>query len=380
MKYMGSKRSMLLNGLGELLKREINGASRFVDLFAGSASVAGHVAINYDVPVLAADLQNYSVVLANAVIVRRRTLAAERIWSEWSGRAKERLDRLGNVPTLGGPLTIAVVQAHRSWCAKLPDMQLTNAYGGHYFSAQQAVWIDALRATLPTSEASRQAALAALISAASFCAASPGHTAQPFQPTRTARKFLAEAWSRDLVRRTYLNLESYCSIRSKRTGRAIQRDANLVAKTLKETDLVFIDPPYSGVHYSRFYHVLESIANGSVGEVFGVGRYPPAQHRPRSHYSVQSESNSALSSLLETIADRGAKAILTFPNHDCSNGLSGRLIRRIAQKHFHVEQKIVRSRFSSLGGTSDRRGNQAGREARVDAQELVLTMRPKSHH
>jgi adenine-specific DNA methylase len=72
MKYMGSKRSMLQNGLGELLKREINGAARFVDLFTGSASVAGHVAKNFDVPVLASDLQSYSVALANAIISRRK--------------------------------------------------------------------------------------------------------------------------------------------------------------------------------------------------------------------------------------------------------------------------------------------------------------------
>src|SRR5205807_1746758 len=109
--------------------------------------------------------------------------------------------------------------------------------------------------------------------------------------------------------------------------------ANVIAQDIKKNDLVFIDPPYSGVHYSRFYHVLESIARGTAGEISGVGRYPSAKRRPRSRYSVQTESRDALNNLLETIAMRGAKVILTFPGHKCSNGLSGYSIQKIAEKY-----------------------------------------------
>jgi adenine-specific DNA methylase len=376
MKYMGSKRAMLRNGLGEVLGRELCDAERFVDLFTGSASVASHVALNYDVPVLASDLQNYSVVLANAIIARRKSLDADKVWQAWSSRAKERIRALGAIPTLDGRVTRKVVEQHRIWCESAEGLPLTNAYGGHYFSARQAVWIDVLRATAPRGNA-RDVALASLIGAASFCAASPGHTAQPFQPTRTAKRFLAESWSKDLVQRTRLNLDVLCGLVAKQIGEAVQRDANLVARNLTEKDLVFLDPPYSGVHYSRFYHVLESVANGRAGQVSGIGRYPPERLRPRSSYSVRSESMEALGRLLRTISKQGAKAILTFPNHECSNGLSGSLISSIASESFRVECKVVQSRFSSLGGTSDQRGNQAGRNARVDAQELVLILKPR---
>lgn len=367
---------MLRNGLGEVLNRELCNAGRFVDLFTGSASVAGHVALNYDVPVFASDLQNYSVVLANAIIARQQSLDSDRIWRAWFARAKDRIRGFGVVPELDGRVTRRVVERHRCWCEAADDAPLTNAYGGHYFSAVQAVWIDGLRATAPKGSA-RDVALASLIGAASFCAASPGHTAQPFQPTKTAKRYLAESWSKDLVQRTRLNLETLCTQVSKQMGEAVQRDANLVATDLTEKDLAFLDPPYSGVHYSRFYHVLESVANGRTGQVSGVGRYPPERLRPRSSYSVRSESTEALKRLLGTIARQGAKAILTFPNHECSNGLSGSLISDIASENFRVECKVVQSRFSSLGGTSDQRGNQAGRNARVDAQELVLIMKPR---
>ncbi|MCK1347738.1 DNA adenine methylase [Bradyrhizobium sp. 193] len=377
MKYMGSKRAMLLNGLGELLEKEIVNTTRFVDLFTGSGAVARHVAQRYDVPVLAADLQTYSVALAGSVIKRQRKLDGAKIWSLWEASAMEFLKKHGRTPATPKRLTKISVESQRSWCEKQTRLPITAAYGGHYFSAHQSAWLDALRATLPNNNFAKQAALAALIQAASHCAASPGHTAQPFQPTPTAKKFLLEAWHKDVARQVERNLLVLADMVAKRKGVATKIDANLLAEKLSHGDLVFIDPPYSGVHYSRFYHVLESIASGRPGKVSGVGRYPQVRRRPRSRYSVQTESIAAFDDLLRSISNCGARVIVTFPNHKCSNGLSGYLVQKIAAKHFDVVRKSVASRFSSMGGTSDNRGDQAGREARRNARELILTLTPR---
>jgi len=273
-------------------------------------------------------------------------------------------------------MTKSVVEQHRSWCGhqKNSDFPITSSYGGHYFSARQATWIDAFRRTLPKSRVARRVALGALIQASSQCAASPGHTAQPFQPTPTAMRFLHESWQRNVVEKIRDALIALAATKVKEKGLARKIDANLLAKSLKRGDLVFIDPPYSGVHYSRFYHVLESIALGRCTKVFGIGRYPSEMKRPRSRYSVQTEAHLALDELLQTIAERGAKAILTFPDHECSNGLSGSSVQKIAARHFFITKITVASRFSSLGGTSDNRGNEAGRPARRSARELVLVL------
>jgi hypothetical protein len=98
-----------------------------------------------------------------------------------------------------------------------------------------------------------------------------------------------------------------------------------------------------------------------------------------SEYSLQAEASDALDNLLMTIAARGSKIILTFPNHSCSNGLSGNVVYKIALHHFDVVKKSVASRFSSLGGTSDNRGNEAGRAARRHTRELVLTLTPSAN-
>jgi len=375
MKYMGSKRLMLKNGLGQLLKREIIDAKRFVDIFVGSGSVAIHVAENYNIPVQAFDLQYYSTIITSAIISRQDTIEWLSAWNAWYHQAK-RLYGKHDIPSMV-KVTQDVVKNCRSWCVKQDALQITKAYGGHYFSPKQSVWIDALRSSLPKDESIKIVALSALIQAASQCAAAPGHTAQPFQPTRTAKQFLVGAWEKDIVQFTKNIFISLCTRFANKQGISEVADANNAAKQLKEGDLVFIDPPYSGVHYSRFYHVLETIAKGECGEVSGVGRYPDPSFRPRSKYSVQSESVAALDDLLGTVARNKAKAILTFPDHECSNGLSGTIVRETAGKYFQVEEHSVVSKFSTLGGKSTGKKKEAGRQARQNARELILILKPK---
>jgi adenine-specific DNA-methyltransferase len=377
MKYMGSKRAMLQNGLGTLLAKEVVKSKRFVDLFAGSGAVASHVARKYSIPVIAYDLQRYSVVLSDAILKRRKKIEWEAIWYAWHERAIRNLKR-ATAPELN-KLTHATVAKMREWCSSRRGRPITRAYGGHYYSPQQALWIDALRSTLPSTMPNKTVALAALIQAASKCAAAPGHTAQPFQPTRTAKPFLRISWEQDIVQSTKNSFESLSQLFAIKPGHAKVADANNIVRALNATDLVFIDPPYSGVHYSRFYHVLETIAVGHCGSVTGTGRYPSTDFRPRSDYSVSTKAAKALDHLLKTLSKRRARAIVTFPDHDCSNGLSGKLVRETAAKYFVVREQLVESRFSSLGGTGDAREDEGGRAARKVANELILVLRPKKH-
>lgn len=384
MKYMGSKRWMLGNGLGHLIQHELKSANRFVDLFSGSASVAHFAATSPGaVPVIACDLQEFSVVLAGAIITRTAAFDPEPVWIAWHQRA---LQYLANnrklaaaeacLPALHKGFTQDFVEQERQRCAE-DEQPISYAYGGYYFSRAQALWIDALRATLPTDVSQHSVALAALIAAASSCSASPGHTAQPFRPSLGAKKFLYDAWCRDPLTQTKKTMTALAACYAVKKGEALRQDANSSTQTLKKGDLVFLDPPYSGVHYSRFYHVLETIARGGCGPVEGAGRYPPTAERPRSPYSVASEAPSAIEHLLMGIAEREAKAILTFPQRACSNGLSGPDVCDIASKYFQVRSTFKRSRFSTLGGTQDENGNGYGRQARQKAHELILTLTPR---
>lgn len=374
---MGSKRAMLQNGLGELLAREVkaNGENRFIDLFAGSGAVAIHIAQKVPIHVLAFDLQEYSAVVAGAIIEREKNFAWEVVWADWEKRASRSFTKV-RLPK-DKTLTQAVVADYREWSGEQSKLRITKAYGGYYYSPKQAVLIDAFLATMPESGPAKKIALAALIKAASRCAAAPGHTAQPFQPTRGGKPFLKDAWDRDVMQITkaaFTSLAGQCALQR---GKAKVLDANLAAEQLREGDIAFIDPPYSGVHYSRFYHVLETIARFESVEVSGAGRYPAPELRPRSKYSVTSEAPNALSDLFSTISVRGAKAIITFPHDKCSNGLSGYKVRSLAEKYFHVVRESVSSRLSTLGGRGDDKKGEAGRAARRHTRELMLVLKPK---
>ena len=373
LKYMGSKRAMLGNGLGEVLGGMVGRHKRFVDLFAGSASVAWHVAGRYPIETWAFDLQRYSAVLAAAVVQRNSPADPVKLWNDWSRRAAPRFGAF-DAPT-SKDISEAFVMKARSWSNQFDKTSLVNAYAGHYYSPVQAAWIQALRDTVPTKSPNREICLAALVTAASKCAAAPGHTAQPFQPTDTALKYLQISWQRNLCADIQAALAQITPLHAQVVGEAHVGDANKVASQLRHGDLVFIDPPYSAVQYSRFYHVLEAIAVGVTSPVFGVGRYPPLSERPSSQYSQKTTSLAAIQELLTTLAERDVSAIVTFPDHECSNGIDACMIKSAASKIFKVETHRVSSVFSTLGGPASK--THGPRLARLSADEMILCMEPK---
>lgn len=378
LKYMGSKRAMLQNGLGSLLRTESASAARIVDLFCGAASVSWFAATNLGKPVVAVDLQRYAAVLASAVVKRTKSADLDAVLKLWLDKAREKrtkspmwgracaLDRQG--------LNTATWRKHaQDLCAAeypVPLAVVWMCYGGHYFSPTQALSFDAMLQTLPENDELYDLCLAATIIAASHCAASPGHTAQPFKATRTAGPYLREAWQKDPFSYARQALKELCPRHATRRGDAWVADANKAAAQLWKKDLVFVDPPYSAVHYSRFYHVLETIARGQCGGVAGTGRYPPPTERPNSAYSRKDKARSAMQNLLKTLSKRGCTVILTFPRNTCSNGLSGNKIESMAKQHFEVTKRSVTTRFSTLGGHPSNRG------ARKSSAELMLVLKP----
>ena len=248
-----------------------------------------------------------------------------------------------------------------------------NAYGGHYFSPAQAITFDLLLNFLPSEGLERTLCLAACISAASQCVASPGHTAQPFQPTEGAGKYILEAWRKDPLDYIKKSLQFLCPLHANVKGQVLTGDAEDYIDLIQPSDLVFIDPPYSSVQYSRFYHVLETIAETrNPRTVEGIGRYPPINERPQSKFSNIGQAKDALHELLGSLAKKNCTVVFTFPSGKSSNGLSGDFIKQIASTNFHVEDhNKVEGVFSTLGG------NNNNRSARQKSDELILVLRPR---
>ena len=377
MKYMGSKRAMLENGLGKLLITQAEQFNRVVDLFCGAGYVAWFAAENTTKPVLAVDLQKYAVTLAQSVISRDKALDYESLRKKWLIPVKRhsrtsifwkdalKLER-------SSKNIYDMVNQARQLCEISASIgPVWNAYGGYYFSPKQAITFDYLINLLPQTEPEKTVCLAALIGTASKCAAAPGHTAQPFQPTETAGKFIKLAWDFDPIEVCKGELKLLCPKHAQTIGEGRVGNALEIASTLSADDLVFVDPPYSNVQYSRFYHVFETIARGDSVSVNGAGRYPPIIDRPQSGFSREGEAKQALTSLLSGLSQSQATVIFTFPSGDSSNGLSGQIIKDQASIYFDIEETIVDGIFSTLGG------NNSGRSSRKDSKELILLLKPK---
>lgn len=371
---MGSKRALLAGGLGQQLELSLVGRDRFVDLFAGSGVVSHYVSERSHVDVLAGDLQEYSRALSASVIERRVAVPKDWFVSHWVAPARRDLEADGRAPEwrrLSDAASSVSVYAARELCESQAraDEHIVRAYGGHYFSPIQALAVQKLLARLPSRW--RDTALASLLRAASRCAAAPGHTAQPFQPTAPLLAHIRAAWMRDPLVEV-LRPESLLSAHFARAmGVAVVGDAADVAGEVMPGDLVFLDPPYSDAQYSRFYHVLEGIAVGGYHAVSGAGRAPDAVERASSQFSLKSSAQSSLVALIEKLLANEAQVLLTIPMTVTTNGLSvERLVDELTPRAL-IDVQSVESVHSTLGGAS------GGRDGRKSVQEGILYFRAR---
>lgn len=389
MKYMGNKEKML-PVLGEIISLHAKSSQRIADPFCGSASVSWYLAQHTDKEIISGDIQSFSVARASAVVERTESIDSVKMLMSWFSKAEEIVDYIAShfpnhlksiEPDLTHPEQIReVVSYSRIFCKDvLPVVfedfggfwPISKAYGGYYFSPVQALVFDALRQTLPRNAAKRKIAIAALVEATSRAAASPGHTAQPFQPTMTSAKYIIEAWRRDpwnLIKSSVVDISARVA---KVKGKGFEGDFVKTLSHLAAGDLVFADPPYSGVHYSRFYHVLETITRGVEFEPEGKGRYPAIKDRPSSAFSKRSEAKGASMKLLEICAENSLSLVLTFPTAGASNGLSANDFIEIGKPLFSkIFIEEVQSDFSTLGG------NKRHREARKSCSESIISFLP----
>lgn len=389
MKYMGHKGKML-SLLGEIIRHYGEHAEKIADPFCGSAAVSWFLAENSDKEVISGDIQSFAVARARAVVERTETFNPASMIAYWFSKAKCTVESVAShfpnnlrsiEPNLTDPSKIKlVVSQSRKFCQNvLPvvfeDFEgawpISKAYGGYYYSPGQALVFDALRQSLPTDSAKRKVALAALVEAVSRAAAAPGHTAQPFQPTESSAKYIIEAWTRDPWKLVQNAVEEIAGRSAISAGRGVIGDFKKTISRLSAGDLVFADPPYSGVHYSRFYHALETVTRGSEFEPEGRGRYPSIVDRPSSAFSQKSNARNAAQELLTACASKRATLVLTFPTAGASNGLDAAGFIDLGTQLFsEIRVEEVLTDFSTLGG------NKKHRAARRMCNESIICFVP----
>jgi adenine-specific DNA-methyltransferase len=396
-KYMGNKRQ-LLPVLLPALSRFLTGRGTFLDLFAGTHSVG--YALRDQATVWANDIQAYSAVLGEALL-QPRALAvdsaqqkvesilrrAEGLYEEAAAlfayyiaherrilalaqadphQALRRLNALhaayrrflvdsGEEP----PRRLEpLVRRTRAGLATQPPLMATLYWAGTYFGLEQCLWLDALRAAideLSPGEAMRAPSLAALLHAAARCTSGTGHFAQHRKLTSVSvlldvikyrQKSVRAAWTHKVQQ-----LVRVAPTKSFR-HRVTCLDFREVIKMPLDVDVVYADPPYSKVHYSRFYHVLESLALYDYPGAEYDGRYRPRALRHQSPFSIAGLAEDAFRTLIEAVASADVPLVISYSS---TGVVPLDRLRRICRHRFKfVETASQAHVHNTMGRRGDR--------------------------
>lgn len=219
-------------------------------------------------------------------------------------------------------------------------------YGGAYFSYAQALILDAIYlAGAQLGADTRVAALATLLSTASEVVNTVGKQfAQPIKLLKadgTTPKILL---SRTLRDRSIEPLPMFMAWVEKWRQAVSSRlpvshgtrcgDVAEFVETDQACGIYYADPPYTIDHYSRFYHVLETLVlrdEPTLDEMQKKGRSAVMRGiyrsgRYQSPFSIPSSVSSAFERLFYAVASRRAPLILSYSPFDVSEGHRPRLL------------------------------------------------------
>lgn len=250
-----------------------------------------------------------------------------------------------------------------------PETMALRYFGGIYFSYEQASVLDAILDVVASSSQSQQDTLkAAVLSTASILVNTVGKQfAQPIRPRNkdgSAKPGIIKIIQRD---RTLSALEvfkdwlaRYGNLpRGSYPSAALREDyAEALKKYGKEFSVIYADPPYTRDHYSRFYHVLETLSlrdNPTVSKVLKKGKLEWSrgyyrEERHQSPFCIRSTAPAAFDSLFRLARESDAGLVLSYSPHEAGDGTHPRVvstsqITELANLHY---RNVIVSRVDGI--------------------------------
>ncbi len=309
------------------------------------------------------------------------------------------LDTRDDIPLLlRRAANTALYELSQRGLASGPATIVTRHFGGRYFSWEQAIDFDALLAEIDLlGDGERDFHLSAVFAAASDVVSTIGkHFAQPIKlrdPTGTPKNHLIKRTIHDRKTGVFGRYSAYCQSLgepwpgSKRPHHAVRSDfVKFLETNTTPFAAVYADPPYTRDHYSRYYHVLETMALRDEPEVAttkirsnGVPRLSRGIYRLQRHQSpfcIPSKAVGAFEQLFAKVATRRTPLVLSYSPYRASTGNRPRLLTMdellaIAKKHFNEVESVP------IDGVAHNKLNLLDRNVKVDyAAEVLITCRP----
>jgi D12 class N6 adenine-specific DNA methyltransferase len=382
--YLGSK-FRLLADIESAVQAVAPSEGTACDLFSGSGVVAARLARTHRV--VAVDIQEYSRVLSSALLhpaplsaedTEEVVSKAREIESGGVGDAFEALlehertcvtrahdgdpEALCNLLEHGSLLAFEHGQgpAHGELSSALArtaqQLRLTGTtvngepplaqyFGGIYFSYDQAFGLQcALAACRSLPAESRDAGVAAVLSTASEIVTTVGnHFAQPIRPRDRAGRpkqgtlvSVGRRRSVDAIALFARWLDRYSKLPpADKTHEAVRADyRDFLASYNGELAVVYADPPYTRDHYSRFYHVLETLARQddpgvSSTRIGGQTRLSRGLYRAERHQSafcIKSQAPGAFADLFSGVRRFDVPLVLSYSPYDANGRNRPRLM------------------------------------------------------
>lgn len=371
--YLGNK-LRVLDHITDTAQELIGNGGSVVDLFTGTSVVAQALA-HRGYSVTAIDTQNYARIFAVATLGIGRDEGVECP----AERLLEEAERLFHEPTFAPWAAIAGIErtaiktndliALHSLYEKLPlawrDSEsphhrlvlegdgrsafdrlplITSVHAGSYFGVDQALTIDALRYAIERGRLNRTlsdwqvcAALTGLMSAASSAVHSAGkHFAQPltagsgtniqFRSKRILEDRRVSVGSAFVFACKSLNLRASPA---GNTHRSIQSSAEEFLSGAGKSDLYYADPPYTAQQYSRFYHILETIADYRVDSLLHGGAATSGlytKERYKSAFSSKAKAGIAFKNMIQSVRDKRGSLLISYSVSSSESNGNSRMI------------------------------------------------------
>lgn len=246
-----------------------------------------------------------------------------------------------------------------------PESTVTRNFGGIYFSYVQSIALDAILSYADIQpEGSRDTLKAAALSTASQLVNTVGKQfAQPIQPRNksgTTKRGLAKMAQKDRsidTLNTYSQwLNQYASLPCSAQGsKAIRSDyLDALNDGSLKFSAIYADPPYTRDHYSRFYHVLETMClrdNPKISTVMKGGEILPSRgvyraERHQSPFCIRSTAPLAFENLFKSARVRDLPLVLSYSPHETGDGTHPRVVStsriiELAQSYYSKVQLVT---------------------------------------
>ncbi len=133
-----------------------------------------------------------------------------------------------------------------------------------------------------------------------------------------------------------------------------------VLQKLKPGDIkvVYADPPYTRYHYSRYYHILETLClhdNPQISTTFlngkgGLSRAIYRNDRHQSPFCIKSKAPKAFDDMFKYVNEAQASIVLSYSPFDAKSGATPRLLTideivNIAKKYYGKVEVVSPGQF-----------------------------------